>query len=160
MITRSRSRQSGVDQSRSRSCRNPGDFAAYLEQFPTGRYALLARSWLTNLRDERFWATRQGLRPGALRRSGGRQLTVRCGSKRRFGPGSPPAPRASTPASGPRFVRRFRRSPRFTFPVRKADWRSNRIKEREVRNAVRRALGGDDALTETIFEIVKAQHEY
>ena len=44
--------------------------------------------------------------------------------------------------------------------VRKADWRGNRIKEREVRNAVRRALGGDDALTETIFEIVKAQHEY
>ena len=57
MITRSRSRQSGVDQSRSRSCRNPGDFAAYLEQFPTGRYALLARSRLTNLRDERFWAS-------------------------------------------------------------------------------------------------------
>ena len=44
--------------------------------------------------------------------------------------------------------------------VRKADWRGNRIKEREVRNAVRRALGGDDALTETIFEIVKAQPEY
>ena len=44
--------------------------------------------------------------------------------------------------------------------VRKADWRGNRIKEREVRNAVRRALGGDGALTETIFEIVKAQPEY
>ena len=44
--------------------------------------------------------------------------------------------------------------------VRKADWRGNRIKEREVRNAVRRVLGGDDALTERIFEIVKAQRDY
>ena len=43
--------------------------------------------------------------------------------------------------------------------VRKADWRGNRIKEREVRNAVRRVLG-DDALTERIFEIVKAQRDY
>ena len=40
--------------------------------------------------------------------------------------------------------------------VRKADWRGNRIKEREVRNVVRRALGGDDALTERIFEIGSA----
>ncbi len=44
--------------------------------------------------------------------------------------------------------------------VRKADWRGNRIKEREVRNAVRRVLGGDDALTERIFDIVKAQRDY
>ena len=53
------------------------------------------------------------------------------GSRRRFAPGSPPAPRASMPASGPRFVRRLRRSPRFTFPAR--TWRSTTADARGAR---------------------------
>ena len=44
--------------------------------------------------------------------------------------------------------------------VKKADWRGNRIKEREVRNAIQRVLGDDNALVDRIFEIVKAQRDY
>lgn len=44
--------------------------------------------------------------------------------------------------------------------VKKADWRGHRMKEREVRNAIRNELGSDDQLVERIFEIVKAQREY
>ena len=44
--------------------------------------------------------------------------------------------------------------------IKKADWRGNRFKEREVRNAVKAELGDDDALVDTVFEIVKAQREY
>ena len=44
--------------------------------------------------------------------------------------------------------------------VKKADWRGNRFKEREVRNAIRAEVGGDDALADELFEIVKAQREY
>ncbi len=44
--------------------------------------------------------------------------------------------------------------------VKKADWRGNRFKEREVRNAIQTRLGQDDALVDRIFEIVKAQREY
>ena len=43
--------------------------------------------------------------------------------------------------------------------VKKADWRGNRFKEREVRNAVLGVLK-DDKLVDRIFEIVKAQREY
>ena len=43
--------------------------------------------------------------------------------------------------------------------VRKADWRGNRFKEREVRNAVRAVLR-DDELADRMFEIVKAQRDY
>lgn len=43
--------------------------------------------------------------------------------------------------------------------VKKADWRGNRFKEREVRNAIRCELDGDEVLTDAIFEIVKAQHD-
>lgn len=43
--------------------------------------------------------------------------------------------------------------------VKKADWRGNKFKEREVRNAIRDLLK-DDALVDRIFEIVKAQREY
>jgi type I restriction enzyme R subunit len=43
--------------------------------------------------------------------------------------------------------------------VKKADWRGNKFKEREVRNAIRDVLQ-DDALVDRIFEIVKAQREY
>jgi type I restriction enzyme R subunit len=44
--------------------------------------------------------------------------------------------------------------------VKKADFRGNRFKEREVRNAIQDVLGDDEALVNSIFEIVKAQREY
>ena len=44
--------------------------------------------------------------------------------------------------------------------IKKADWRGNRFKEREVRNAVKAELGDDDTLVDTVFEIVKAQRDY
>ena len=44
--------------------------------------------------------------------------------------------------------------------VKKADWRGNRFKEREVRNAIKSKLGDDEDLASKIFEIVKAQREY
>ena len=44
--------------------------------------------------------------------------------------------------------------------IKKADWRGNRFKEREVRNAIRSVLGDDEGLVGTIFEIVKARHDY
>jgi type I restriction enzyme R subunit len=44
--------------------------------------------------------------------------------------------------------------------VKKADWRGNRFKEREVRNAILAELGDDGALVDRIFEIVKAQRDY
>ena len=43
--------------------------------------------------------------------------------------------------------------------VKKADWRGNRFKEREVRNAIRSALD-DEHLTDKIFTIVKNQRDY
>ena len=44
--------------------------------------------------------------------------------------------------------------------VRKADWRGNRFKEREVRNAIKSVIGEDANVLDTIFEIVKAQSDY
>ena len=44
--------------------------------------------------------------------------------------------------------------------VKKADWRGNKFKEREVRNAIRSQLGDNEGLVYHIFEIVKAQSEY
>lgn len=44
--------------------------------------------------------------------------------------------------------------------TRKDDWRGNRFKEREVRNAVREELGKYEVRTDEIFEIVKNQREY
>ncbi len=44
--------------------------------------------------------------------------------------------------------------------VKKADWRGNRIKEREVRNAIGSVVGNDADLVARIFEIVKAQSDY
>ena len=44
--------------------------------------------------------------------------------------------------------------------VKKADWRGNRFKEREVRNAIKSTLGGDEGVVNKIFEIVKAQSDY
>jgi type I restriction enzyme R subunit len=39
-------------------------------------------------------------------------------------------------------------------------WRSNQIKVRKVRLAIRAVLKNDEALTDQILELVKAQHEY
>jgi type I restriction enzyme R subunit len=44
--------------------------------------------------------------------------------------------------------------------VKKDGWRENRFKQIEVRNAVKRVLGNEDGLVDTIFEIVKNQREY
>ena len=44
--------------------------------------------------------------------------------------------------------------------VKKADWRGNRFKEREVRNAIKSQLGDNEELVYHIFEIAKAQSEY
>jgi len=41
-----------------------------------------------------------------------------------------------------------------------ADWRGHKLKEREVRNAIRTTLGSADALVDRIFEIVKRQNDY
>jgi type I restriction enzyme R subunit len=43
--------------------------------------------------------------------------------------------------------------------IKKADWRGNKFKEREVRNAIVSELGESDAV-DHIFEIVKNQREY
>ena len=42
---------------------------------------------------------------------------------------------------------------------KKDDWRGHKVKEKEVRYAVKRVLN-DDALAEIIFELVKNQHDY
>ena len=44
--------------------------------------------------------------------------------------------------------------------VKKADWRGNRFKEREVRNAIRSVFGADEGLIEAIFAVAKAQGDY
>lgn len=43
---------------------------------------------------------------------------------------------------------------------KKADWRGNRFKEREVRNAIRSVGADHEDLVDEFFEIVKAQHDY
>ena len=43
--------------------------------------------------------------------------------------------------------------------TRKDSFRGNRIKEKEVKYAIKAVLK-DDTLTDQIFEIVKKQHEY
>lgn len=44
--------------------------------------------------------------------------------------------------------------------VKKADWRGNRFKEREVRNAIAAIVGGEGPLLERLFELAKAQRDY
>ncbi len=44
--------------------------------------------------------------------------------------------------------------------VKKANWRGNRFKEKEVRNAIEDALGTDGELLNSIFAIAKNQNEY
>ena len=42
----------------------------------------------------------------------------------------------------------------------KADWKGNKFKEKEIRNAIASILGTNAGLVDTIFEIVKAQRDY
>lgn len=44
--------------------------------------------------------------------------------------------------------------------VKKAGWRGNKFKEKEVRIAIKAVLGEDKDLVDKIFEIVKSQREY
>ena len=44
--------------------------------------------------------------------------------------------------------------------VKRADWRGNVFKEREVRNAIRSVLAGDEERVDAMFEIVKSQPDY
>ena len=44
--------------------------------------------------------------------------------------------------------------------VKKADWRGNTFKEREVLNAIKSELGDDVTVANALFEIVKAQRDY
>ena len=44
--------------------------------------------------------------------------------------------------------------------VKKADWRGNKFKEKEVRTAIKAILGGDDGQIDRVFEIVKSQRDY
>ena len=44
--------------------------------------------------------------------------------------------------------------------ARKADWRSNRIRQNMVRNAIRRNLGDEPAKVESILAIIRENHEY
>ena len=43
---------------------------------------------------------------------------------------------------------------------RQDDWRSNAVKVRMVRIAIKSVLQDDEALTEQILELVKNQYEY
>ena len=42
---------------------------------------------------------------------------------------------------------------------KKDNWRGHKVKEKEVRNAIKRVLQ-NDSLTDTIFELIKNQHDY
>ena len=44
--------------------------------------------------------------------------------------------------------------------VKKDDWRGNRFKAREVRNAIKSVIDGEDYLVNEIFNIVRAQDDY
>lgn len=44
--------------------------------------------------------------------------------------------------------------------VKKADWRGNRIKEKEIRIAIKSVVGPDEALVEKLFEMAKRNNEY
>jgi type I restriction enzyme, R subunit len=44
--------------------------------------------------------------------------------------------------------------------VKKADWRGNKFKEREVRNAIKSEVGDNYGLVDRLLEIVKNQRDY
>ena len=70
-----------------------------------------------------------------------------------------PAPYGIAPAVDPREAKALAVD-RAIRQVKKADWRGNRFKKREVRNAIKSVLGDDEGLVDAIFEIVKNQRDY
>jgi type I restriction enzyme, R subunit len=44
--------------------------------------------------------------------------------------------------------------------VKKADWRGNKFKEKEVRNAIKSVLGESSDRIDSVFDIVKSQRDY
>ena len=44
--------------------------------------------------------------------------------------------------------------------MKKADFRGNKFKEREIKAAIRSQLGNDEALVDRTFAIVEKQREY
>jgi type I restriction enzyme R subunit len=70
-----------------------------------------------------------------------------------------PVPYGTVPAVDPREAKALAVD-RAIRRVKKADWRGNRFKEREVRNAIKSELGDDEGLVDEIFEIVKNQRDY
>ena len=70
-----------------------------------------------------------------------------------------PAPYGSAPAADTREAKALAMD-RAIRQIKKADWRGNKFKEREVRNAIQSVLGADAGLVDSIFEIVKNQREY
>ncbi len=44
--------------------------------------------------------------------------------------------------------------------TKKDDWRGNKLKEREVRNAIKKVLGKDGEELDRVFELVKNQNDY
>ena len=71
----------------------------------------------------------------------------------------PPASYGNEPAGGSKEAKALTLNQAIR-RVRKADWRGNKFKEREVRNAIKSVLGEDANLVDIMFEIVKAQSEY
>ena len=71
----------------------------------------------------------------------------------------PPPPYGSAPADGGKEAKALALDGAIR-RIRKADWRGNRFKEREVRNAIKSVIGEDTNFVDTIFEIVKAQSDY
>ena len=73
----------------------------------------------------------------------------------------PPPPRyAGKPTATDAREEKARALDRAIRRVKRADWRGNVFKEREVRNAIRSELAGDDELAAAIFELVKSQPDY
>ncbi len=71
----------------------------------------------------------------------------------------PPTPYDNEPAAGSREAMALALD-RAIRGVRKADWRGNKFKEREVRNAIKSVLGEDANPVDTIFDIMKALSDY
>ena len=71
----------------------------------------------------------------------------------------PPTPYDNEPATGSREAKALALD-RAIRGIRKADWRGNKFKEREVGNAIKSVLGDDANLVDTLFDIVKAQSDY
>ena len=72
----------------------------------------------------------------------------------------PPPPYGAKPVVGEAREEKALALDRAIRHVKRADWRGNVFKEREVRNVINSELDGDEGLADTIFEIVKSQPDY